>query len=352
MRTIKDLQYMQAMPLDVKIGLTQNRIREWINQYGLEGVAVSFSGGKDSTVLLDIARKMYPEIKAVFVDVPTQYPELKQFAMTFDNVDIIRPKISFAEVCEKYGFPLISKEVSQCVYEVQMAIRGGREPESYRMKRLNGEAIDKKTGKLSQFNIPQWKFLVNAPFLIGQNCCSVMKKTPAHTYTKKTGRFQMTAEMASESKLRTQKWVQNGCNAFDLKIPKSTPMAFWLEQDVLTYIKSNNLPICSVYGDIVIDYRDELEGQMSFSDIKQWKNLGVFDLERPMLKTTGCSRTGCVLCGFGCHLEKPEESRFVKLKESHPQLYRLLDLIKNSGYTMREAIEWINEHGNGVHIEL
>lgn len=77
-----------------------------------------------------------------------------------------------------------------------------------------------------------------------------------------------------------------------------------------------------------------------------------FDAKNLPLKTTGCTRTGCVLCGFGCHLEKPEESRFVKLKKSYPQLYRLLDLIKNNGYTMREAIEWINEHGNGVHIEL
>ena len=115
MPTRKDLRYFQAMPLDVKIRMTETRIREWINYFGVDGVYVSFSGGKDSTVLLDIARNMYPNIKAVFVDVPTQYPELKQFAMTYDNVDILKPKISFAEVCDKYGFPLISKEVAECV---------------------------------------------------------------------------------------------------------------------------------------------------------------------------------------------------------------------------------------------
>ena len=114
-RTINDLKYFQSMPLDVKIGLTKTRIREWVNEYGSDGVYISFSGGKDSTVLLDIVRKMYPEIPAVFVDVPTQYPELKTFAESFDNVVTLKPKISFAEVCEKYGFPLISKEVSECV---------------------------------------------------------------------------------------------------------------------------------------------------------------------------------------------------------------------------------------------
>jgi hypothetical protein len=63
------------------------------------------------------------------------------------------------------------------------------------------------------------------------------------------------------------------------------------------------------------------------------------------LKTTGCSRTGCMLCGFGCHLEK-SPNRFEMLKETHPGMYTLLDKVKNNGYTMREAIEWINENGN------
>jgi 3'-phosphoadenosine 5'-phosphosulfate sulfotransferase (PAPS reductase)/FAD synthetase len=96
--------------------MTKYRIRQWIEEYGEDGVYVSFSGGKDSTVLLNIVRQDYPQIPAVFVDVPTQYPELKEFAQTFDNLVILKPKISFAEVCEKYGFPMISKEVSECVY--------------------------------------------------------------------------------------------------------------------------------------------------------------------------------------------------------------------------------------------
>ena len=107
---------MQAMPLSVKIRMTKYRIKQWIERYGEDGVYISFSGGKDSTVLLDIVRQDYPNIPAVFVDVPTQYPELKEFAQTFENVEIIKPKISFAEVCKKYGFPLISKEVSESVY--------------------------------------------------------------------------------------------------------------------------------------------------------------------------------------------------------------------------------------------
>ena len=81
-----------------------------------------------------------------------------------------------------------------------------------------------------------------------------MKKSPTHTYSRKTGRKPMTAQMASESRLRTQQWLKNGCNGFDMKNPISNPMSFWTEQDVLLYIRENNLPICSVYGDIVEEF--------------------------------------------------------------------------------------------------
>ena len=188
------------------------------------------------------------------------------------------------------------------------------------------------------FNYSNYIFFVKAPFMISNRCCDVMKKSPMHQYQKRTGRNPMTAVMASESRLRAQKWLQHGCNGFDMKSPISMPMAFWTEQDVLLYIYQNHIPICSVYGDVIKD--TEVEGQLDFED------LGIFDLGIPVLKTTGCDRTGCVLCGFGCHLEKPGQGRFERLKETHPGMYKLLDIAKNNGLTMREAIDWTNEHGN------
>lgn len=94
------------------------------------------------------------------------------------------------------------------------------------------------------------------------------------------------------------------------------------------------------FGEVVTDYAamGQCENQMSFADF------GIFDKERPLLKTTGCQRTGCVLCGFGCHLEK--ESRFLRLKETHPKFHNLLYILKNNGVTYAEAIDWVNEHGN------
>lgn len=196
----------------------------------------------------------------------------------------------------------------------------------------------------SMFSLEKYRFFLDAPFEISNKCCDIMKKNPVHKFSKETGRMAITAQMAEESRLRTQKWLQNGCNAFNTSIPISNPMSFWLENDVLQYIVEHDLPICPVYGDIVKDYGDQIEGQTSLADF------GFYEEEKKY-KTTGCSRTGCMLCGFGCHLEK-EPNRFQQLKVTHPQMYKLLDLMKNNGVTMRQAIEWINEHGNNINIKL
>lgn len=123
--TLSDLQQMQSLPLTAKISMTQRRIREWIDEYGEDGVYISFSGGKDSTVLLDIARKMYTNIKAMFVDTGLEYPEIRNFVKQFDNVDWIKPKITFRQVIDKYGYPFISKEISECVYGARKYLREG-----------------------------------------------------------------------------------------------------------------------------------------------------------------------------------------------------------------------------------
>lgn len=143
--------------------------------------------------------------------------------------------------------------------------------------------------------------------------------------------------MASESRLRTQQWLMNGCNGFDLKEPISNPMSFWFEDDVLLYCYKHDIAIAPVYGKIVKE--NEVEGQLDFEDC------GIFDLGRPQLKTTGCERTGCVFCGYGAHLEK-SPNRFERLKVTHPKLY---DYVMRSedkgGLGYKEKIDWINEHG-------
>ncbi len=75
--SLGDLRQMQSLPLQVKIRMTKERIRKWY-EYWDGNVYVSFSGGKDSTVLLHIVRSLYPDVKAVFSDTGLEYPEVKK----------------------------------------------------------------------------------------------------------------------------------------------------------------------------------------------------------------------------------------------------------------------------------
>ena len=247
----------------------------------------------------------------MYVDTGLEYPEIKQFVKSFDNVDILRPKKMFNEVIQDYGFPIISKEVSECVDQARKAIACNGEHYSYRLKQINGERLT-KDGKPSPYNYKKWKFLLDAPFKISNQCCNIMKKGPAHKYYKETGRAPIIATMTEESKLRESQYLKQGCNGFNNKIPTSTPMAFWTEQDVLKYLKEFNVPYCTVYGSIETD-------------------------EAGNYYTTGCQRTGCMFCGYGCHLEQ-EPNRFQKLRETHPKQYDYI--INKLGFG--EVLDFIN----------
>ena len=111
----KRLLELQALPLERKIQISQARIIEWYKHYDGK-VVVSFSGGKDSTVLLHMVRQLYPGVKAVFSNTGLEYASIQRHVKTFDNVDIIVPPMRFDQVISMYGYPLISKEVAEAIY--------------------------------------------------------------------------------------------------------------------------------------------------------------------------------------------------------------------------------------------
>lgn len=287
---IWELQQLQALPLEIKILKTKQRIREYVHHFGgVDNVYISFSGGKDSTVLKYIAEEEYPGIKCVFVDTGLEYPEIKQFIKSFKNVETIYPKISFLEVIKKYGYPLISKEQSQFIEQFRNA-----KSEKTKNTRLNGNKNG--VGKISE----KWKYLINAPFKISDRCCFVMKKEPFKRYEKQTGRKPIMGVMAEESSLRQQEYLKNGCNAFDKKRETSKPLGFWTEQDILKYIKEKNIKVAKCYGELK-------------------EEQGLFG-GNGKLYFTGTSRTGCMYCLYGIHLESGL-NRMQKMKISHPKIY-------------------------------
>lgn len=307
-----DLQQMQSLPLSAKILMTRRRIRDWVD-YWHGDVYVSFSGGKDSTVLKHIVDSMYDDIPSVFVNTGLEYPEIQRFIREIKagkypcfnpDVEILRPEMRFDEVITKHGYPVGSKRVASYVETAR------RHPDSMRAKWLRG---DEKTKFVTA---GKWIPLIDAPFKVSAKCCDVMKKKPIKAYARKTGRKAIIGTMAVESKGREQAWLENGCNAYHAKEPLSQPMSFWTEQDILHYIKQYDVPYCPVYGEIQIKHTkgEQVEGQINMIDY-----LGCYDAE-DTLETTGCSRTGCMWCGFGVHLEG-EPNRFQQMKQTHPKQY-------------------------------
>ena len=298
--TKEDLKYFQSMPLDIKVAMTKTRIREWVTHFGESGTYISFSGGKDSTALLYLVRELYPDIPAVFVNTGLEYPEVQSFAKSFDNVTVLTPKLPFTEVIKQYGYPFISKEVSQTIYEAyNYDAETGKY--QYRMDKMHRQG--RYEGK---YGCLKYKPLLYTNFKLSHKCCNIMKKNPAKTYERHTDRVPFIGTLAEESALRTTSWLKNGCNAFETKRKTSQPMSFWTENDVLQYLKQNNIKIASVYGDIV-EYNADNQLSMLEAD------------ENTKLCTTGCDRTGCIFCGFGAHMDK--YSRFLRLKETHPKQY-------------------------------
>lgn len=268
----------RALPLEAKIAFTQQRVKAWYLHYQGD-VYVSFSGGKDSTVLLDIVKGMFSDVPAVFCDTGLEYPEVRELALRKADV-VIRPKMNFKQVLEKYGYPIPGKE--QALY-----IRQARHSTEHMKSIRLGD------GRYSVSK--RWRKLVYAPFEVSEQCCDAIKKRPFKEYEKESGRAKMTAMMACESTRRERNYLQRGCNNFSAKSPSSMPMAIWTEQDILRYIVENGIEYAACYGEIV-----------GGADGK--------------LFCTREDRTGCMFCMFGIHYDGTP-NRFQRMQRDYPKQY-------------------------------
>lgn len=312
--TLEDLAAMQAWPLERKIQVSQTRFIEW-KQHFDGRIYISFSGGKDSTVLCDLAARVYKAekdmngtvdpLRLMFVNTGLEYPECRSFVKTFAQwlrdtydipvqLDICQPDMKFPEVLAEYGYPVVTKELSQTV----AMLRRPDLPDDTRQ--TTEEWVERYP-----FRKEMVHKLLDAPFLCSAQCCHVMKQGPADRYAEQTNSVPVIANLASESSVRRRNWLREGCNAFK-RYKASTPMAFWLEQDVLLYLKTFNIPyLKELYGDIV---EGEILGRPEGAPAEKG------------LVTTELSRTGCMFCMFGIMFDE-EPNRFQQMHKTHPRQY-------------------------------
>ena len=316
---LNELRLMQNYPLDIKIAKSKIRIQEFVRHFGIDGVYVSFSGGKDSTVLLHLVRSLYPEVEGVFSNTGLEFPELVEFVKTKENITMVRPEKSFKQVLEQEGYPIISKKTARMIHDCQNPTDRNIVSRTLYLsdytKNKHGETIKNNSFKIAK----KWRYLIDSEIPISHRCCDLLKKNPIKKYEKQVGKRPIIGTMTDESKMRESSYLQRGgCNSFDEKKGSCLPLSYWTEQDILQYIKLFNLDYASVYGDII-------------------------ENENGKLETTGEKRSGCIFCGF-CFKPSQLEERFQRLERTHPQLH---DYCMRGG-KLNDKGKWIPEQGLGM----
>lgn len=286
------------LPLRVKEARSIATIRKFYQETG-GNCYISFSGGKDSSLLKHLTDKTGLDMPLVFCNTGLEYPDLVKHVHYFikpndkketfikygfktdyypkSEVYILYPKKNFREVLKQHGVPVVSKE--QAAY-----IRKVRESD-------NQDTVDLALSNIQE----KYKYLIDAPFKISEYCCSVMKKAPFRRFETETGLRAMIGTLAEESFLRRQQYMKQGsCIYRDKKRIQAHPLIFWKEQEVLRYIMEEKIVIPEVYGKI--------------------KNSSGY------YYTEGVNRTGCMFCLFGIQHEGTP-NRIQLMKESHPKIY-------------------------------
>ncbi len=301
------MQQRQSLPLEQKVIMTKKRIKEWCEHFDYD-VYMSFSGGKDSTVLMHIIKSMGIKIPFVFSNTGLEMPEIVDFVRKQEGVIEIKPKKNFKEVWDLVGMPIGSKKVARQIRTLKAGPTGNGD--TYK---LYDEGITSEGHSAPSWKIPaKWRKLVNSEFNFSEQCCDYLKKEPIKTFEKENslvGRG-ITAVMASEGGYRS---ALTQCNTYEGNSAKSHPMLFWTDDDVWEYIKTRNVEICSVYYDREVEFNGE------------------------KITIAGEKRTGCMFCGFGAHLEQ-FPNRFQRMELTHPRQHRVIIDRMNMG----KALELID----------
>ena len=295
--TLQEVRERQGWTLDQKIDHSLGVIEQFYNHCNGK-VYISFSGGKDSTVLFWLARKLYPDIRAVFCNTRNEYPDIVKFVHELKrqyNVEIIVPRKTPKEIMEINGFPLVSKEASGNIYTIRV------NPNSKKSKKLLG--IDDLDGKYRYDLAKKWRWLIDEKFTTSNVCCEKLKKYPFEKYERQTGLSGILGTMASESNMRMQTYIRRGgCNVFKgpgIEKSRSLPLSIWMEEDIWKCIEKYNIPISEIYH-------------------------------------KGAKRTGCCFCGYGCQYKDHNSLQLVY--DLYPKMYELFMGYTNNGVTYREAL--------------
>lgn len=278
-----ELALFKAMPLDLKIIKSKLLLQDAFSRFG-DRIYVSYSGGKDSTVLSHLTRSINPSVLHIFANTTCEYPEtLKHVKWEKEengmNLVIVRPydkygtPWNFRRVVQNEGFPMFSKVVANAIRTYRRA----------RTEQTRQNSIEYITRRFK-------RFLNYKDSNISDRCCEKLKKNPIKQAAHNLGmECAIIGTLAEESRQREIDWIKYGCNVFDVKKDNQCrPLSFWTEKDIYEYIKIYNLKISDLYS-------------------------------------MGYSRNGCMFCGFGIEYDLlNNKNRYERLSETHKKSYKYL----------------------------
>lgn len=351
----EQLTEMQSWNLEQKENNSLSKIYEFCKMND-NNVSVAFSGGADSTVLLDLVCRVwsnvlhnpcplsviYSNTSNEFSEMPIHVRNVISFMRDKYGVDIdykeVKSNKTFIDVVKTYGYPIASKKVAKMIEytkehldklgtsysDIKDHLDNGIESAEY-LRELGFPdyvvayltGITKSNTQTASWKIPKrWRTLLEAPFKTTFKCCDILKKEPMKLVQKETDKGIFVGTMASDSQERRSAYQKTSCILFTSKNKKCMPMGFWLEQDKIKYLAIHNLPLAYVYGNI----EQNEDGEYHF---------------------TGEQHTGCKLCLFGCQFDKGK-NRIQRLKDIEPATYNFaMKPIENGGLGYKEVMEYI-----------
>lgn len=300
----------QSAPYSVKVQMSKNRIRSFINECEKRGLNYHVSvGGLDSIVLAHLIKSMGYDVP--MVSASTLEDKSIQEVHKEMGCIVVQPLKNKVRILQEEGFPVLSKKIAN---KIDTLAHPTDKNKTVRHAIITGEcgeqghfATDSKMklpltylklfggldaeGEVLGYSKPDFK--------VSHKCCYYLKEAPCDNWAKEHNSVPFLGLMASEGGQRADALEENGCNYFGKTTVRSCPFAFYYHSDVVRLAVDLGVHIPKIYGEVKTRPNDELPDGIEYY-------------------TTGEQRTGCSMCGFGIQTET-RPHRFDRLFERNPQ---------------------------------
>ena len=290
------------------------KIQSTITKYGEENFYISFSGGKDSTVLSALVDMALPgnKIPRVYANTGIEYKLILDFVKKKQSEEhswelvILKPQTPIKPMLEAEGYPFKSKQHARWVYQYQ---KNGR------TQSIENYTQSEKADKTLYRPCPQilrYQFDGSFGLKISDKCCFNLKEEPLAKWSKENHKpYSMVGLMREEGGRR----MAAQCLAFKSnKLWHFQPLAVVTKEWEDWFIEEHSVDISDIYKP-------------------------PFNLER----------TGCKGCPFALHLQEELdtlEKYFPNERKQCEIIWKpVYDEYRRLGYRLKKLYE--NDHVEG-----